>query len=133
MVKRGHFGSSWWLWFGVLLCFNISEISQSTHSSLSAASLTGTIHALSWGAAFIAATYWGKRNDDKGDSFNNFVCASLICGITIFALIWVSNLWLVLVTTHTRLLLCSPYSFDLTHHFSKNWRSKPRKSDWHFE
>ena len=85
--------------FGLVSCFvlYISEISQSTHSSLSAASLTGTIHALSWGAAFIAATYWGKRNDDKGDSFNNFVYASLICGITIFALIWVSNIWLVLV------------------------------------
>lgn len=85
--------------FGLVSCFvlYISEISQSTHSSLSAASLTGTIHALSWGAAFIAATYWGKRNDDKGDSFNNFIYASLICGITIFALIWVSNIWLVLV------------------------------------
>ncbi len=34
MVKRWHFGSSRWLWFGVVLY--ISEISQSTHSSLSA-------------------------------------------------------------------------------------------------
>ncbi|ENX34217.1 hypothetical protein F889_02881 [Acinetobacter colistiniresistens] len=85
--------------FGLVSCFvlYISEISRNISSPLSAASLTGTIHALSWGAAFIAATYWGKRNDVKGDSFNNFVCASLICGITILALTWTSNIWLILI------------------------------------
>ncbi|MDO6646858.1 MFS transporter, partial [Acinetobacter guillouiae] len=63
----------------------------------SIASLTGTIHALSWGAALFAATYWGKRNDASGDSLHNFVSATLICGITVLAVTWTTNSWLVLL------------------------------------
>ena len=85
--------------FGLVSCFilYISEISRNITTHLSIASLTGTIHALSWGAAFFAATYWGKRNDARGDSFHNFVSATLICGITVLALTWTTNIWLVLL------------------------------------
>lgn len=85
--------------FGLVSCFifYIIEINRNITTPLSIASLTGAIHALSWGAAFFAATYWGKRNDVKGDSFHNFVSATLICGITILALTWTTNIWLVLV------------------------------------
>lgn len=85
--------------FGLVSCFilYISDISQTITTPLSIASLTGTIHALSWGAAFFAATYWGKRNDAKGDSYHNFVSSTLICGITVLALTWTTNIWLVLL------------------------------------
>ncbi|WP_445116087.1 MFS transporter [Acinetobacter sp. WZC-1] len=85
--------------FGLVSCFvlYIGELSRITPLSLSAASLTGIIHALSWGTAFVAATYWGKRNDSRGDCLHNFVIAAFICGLTIFVLPWVSNIWLVLV------------------------------------
>ncbi|SPL70716.1 MFS transporter [Acinetobacter stercoris] len=85
--------------FGLVACFvlYIAELIKITHYSYSPATLTGILHALSWGAAFCATSFWGKRIDHKGESSSYFIFAALICGVCIFSLSWINNLWLVLI------------------------------------
>lgn len=46
------------------------------------ATWVGVLQAATWGATFIGSPWWGRKNDRKPVE-QNFICASLLCGLSI--------------------------------------------------